>query len=401
MRSSPAVLETTPRRNLYCGRDLDRAITIEDLRAMAHRRLPSFVLEYLEGGAEEEATLARNLAAFAQWRFVPRALADVSKRSTAASVLGRGLPMPLVVAPTGLNNLFWPHADLALAEAAAEIGIPFVQSTMSNTSMAQIAAVPSSGHWWQLYVFGPASVSKTLIARACAAGCDALVVTTDTQIYGNREWDRRNRTAPGKLTWRAKLDAALHLRWLITTLLRPGMPCFENIIEFVPADRRSFFDSAFWVRAHMDLSLTWDSIARLRDLWPQKFLVKGLLSVADVSRAMKIGADGVVLSNHGGRQLDWTLSPLEILPEAKSVAAERMAVLVDGGVRRGTDVVKALALGADAVLVGRAVLYGVAAGGKAGAARALAILHEELARTLGLLNVPSIDALGPDLIARA
>jgi (S)-mandelate dehydrogenase len=183
-------------------------------------------------------------------------------------------------------------------------------------------------------------------------------------------------------------------------LLRPGLPRFENIIEFVPPDQRGFFDSAFWVRSHMDLALTWDSITRMRDLWPRKFLVKGVLSVADVMRAAEIGADGVVLSNHGGRQLDSAISGLEILPEACRVAGDRMTILVDGGIRRGTDVVKALALGAHAVLVGRAVLYGVAAGGKAGAARALAILHQEIDRTLGLLNVPSIDALGPHLLAR-
>ena len=394
--ASPATLRGTPVRRLYRGRDLSRAVTIADLRAMAHRALPAFALDYLEGGAEEEATLARNRAALASWRFVPRALVDVSHRRLDTTLFGRPVRLPFAIAPTGLNGLFRTDADLMLAQAAAGAGIPFIQSTMSNVAMERIARVPRLRHWWQLYVFGPPHVREALMARALAAGCEALVVTIDAQIYGNREWSRRRSTSPGHLTAGTVLDAARYPGWIARTLLRGGMPRFENIIDFVPPAHRAFFDSAFWVRRNMDQALDWDAIARIRAAWPRRLLIKGLLDVDDVRRAADIGADGVILSNHGGRQLDWTVSGLDSLPAARKAAGERIALLVDGGMRRGSDVLKALALGADAVLLGRATLYGVAAGGRAGAARAIAILREEIDRTMGLMGVASLRDLGPD-----
>lgn len=399
--ASPAVLGSTPHRHLRAGGDLSRAVTIEDLRAMAHRRLPSFALEYLEGGGEEEATLARNLEAFADLYFVHDMLVDVSRRDISTTLFGRRMAMPVVIAPTGLNGVFWPHAEYALAEAAGEAGIPYAQSTMSNDSMEEVARhAPETRRWWQLYVFGPPHVRETLIARAREAGCEALVVTVGAQVYGNREWDHRNRVRPETLTWSSELDALVHPRWLASTILSHGMPRFENVLEFVPENRRGFFDSAFWIRAHMDQALSWETMGRIRDLWPRKLIVKGLLSPGDVVRAAELGADAVVLSNHGGRQLDWAVSALDVLPEARAAVGDRITILVDGGVRRGTDIIKALALGADAVLVGRATLYGLAAGGGAGVARALKILKDEIDRDLGLLGVNSIDALGPHLLAR-
>jgi (S)-mandelate dehydrogenase len=397
---SPAQLDSSPPRHLYDGHDPARALTIDDLRAMAHRFLPAFALDYLEGGAEEEQTLARNRAALAAWRFLPRALEDVSHRSLATTLFGRRLPLPLVIAPTGLNGLFRAGADRMLAEAAAEAGIPFTQSTMSNMAMEKVAAGLGLRHWWQLYVFGPPSVWEHLIERAERAGCEALVVTTDAQIYGDRAWDERHFTRPGHLTWSSVFDAAWHPRWAAAAVLRQGMPAFENIIEFVPKDHRSFFDSAFWVRRQMDKGLDWDTVARIRALWPCKLLIKGLLRPDDVARAVDAGADGVVRSNHGGRQLDSTISGLDSLPEVRRLVGDRLTILVDGGIRRGADVLKALALGADAVQIGRATLYGVAAAGKAGVARAIEILREEMDRTLGLLGVASVRDLGPDMLTR-
>ncbi len=400
---SPAQLGDSPPRRLYHGHDPARAITIADLRAMAHRFLPDFALGYLEGGAEEEETLARNLAALAAWRFLPRALVDVSRRDLATTLFGRTMALPLVIAPTGLNGLFRAGADRMLAAAAAEAGIPFTQSTMSNMAMEAVGAGLDLRHWWQLYVFGwDASVPQRLIARAERAGCEALVVTIDAQIFGDRAWSAHHFTRPGHLAWNAVLEAGLHPRWLAATMLRyRGMPVFENIVEFVPEDHREFYDSAFWVRGQMDKGLDWDGIARIRALWPRRLLIKGLLRPEDVVRAAEAGADGVVLSNHGGRQLDSTISPLDALPEARRrLGDRRLAILVDGGVRHGSDVLKALALGADAVQIGRAALYGVAAAGKAGVARAIAILREEMDRTLGLMGVASVADLGPDLLTR-
>lgn len=391
----------SPGRRLYSGGDLARAVTVDDLRAMAKRRLPAFVYEYLEGGAEQEATLSRNREAFADWRFIPRSLADVAHRDLSAEVLGATWPMPLAIAPTGLNGLFWRDADTELATAAAEVGIAFTQSTMSNEAMEKVASVPGLRHWFQLYVFGPPQVRAGLIERALDCGCEALVVTTDAQIYGNREWDRRNRVGQTALTWRAMLDTAMHPRWLAGTLLRTGMPSFDNILPFVPKDRQGFFESASWVRLHMDRSLSWRTIEDIRRVWPRVLIVKGLLRVDDIRRAKDAGADGVAISNHGGRQLDWAVSPLDVLPQARAAVGDGFTLLVDGGLRRGTDVVKAIALGADAVMLGRAVLYGVAAAGRAGAARAIEIVREETERTLGLLGAAGLNELGPHCLRRS
>jgi (S)-mandelate dehydrogenase len=396
---SPATIKGTPRRKLYAGHSLQHARTIDDLRAMAHRRLPEFAIEYLEGGAEEEATLSRNLAALASYRLLPRALVDVSHRDLSVSLLGRSMPLPFAIAPTGLNGLFWNKADVLLASAAAKAGVPFIQSSMSNERMEDIAAIPELRHWWQLYVFGERPIRDALIDRAEKAGCEALVVTIDAQFYGDREWEQRSFAYPGRLSLASLLETALHPQWLATTMWR-GMPSFANLIDYVPKDRMGFYESAFWIRANMDHSLDWNELARIRAIWPRKLLIKGLLNVNDVERAMKIGADGVILSNHGGRQLDWTISGLDALPAARSVMREGAALIVDGGIRRGTDVIKAFALGADAVLLGRATLYGLSAGGQAGVERAIDILREEIDRDLGLLGAPSMTALGPEFLTR-
>lgn len=396
---TPATQGRSPERSYYTGRNLASARTVEDLRRMAHRRLPAFAAEYLEGGAEEEATLARNRAALASYRLTPRALVDVSRRDQSVSIFGRAMPLPFAIAPTGLNGLFWRKADVLLARAAAQAGIPFIQSTMSNDPMEEVAAVPGVRHWWQLYVFGPRKIREALIARAESAQSEALVVTVDAQFYGDREWEQRRFAHPGRLTVGSVFDAALHPRWALTTL-SGGMPRFANAIDYVPEDRRRFFDSAFWIRANMDPALDWAEIARLRALWPRKFLIKGILNPADVERAADVGADGVVLSNHGGRQLDWTVSGLDSLPEARRRAGDRMTLIVDGGVRRGTDVLKCLALGADAVLLGRAALYGLAAAGRSGVERAIDILREEIDRDLGLLGAPSVKDLNPQFLTR-
>ncbi len=379
---------------------MERAVTVEDLRARAHRFLARFALEYLEGGAEEEATLQRNRSALAEYRFVPRALVDVAHRDIGTTLFGRRLPVPLVVAPTGLNGVFRAHADRMLAQAAAERGVPFTQSTMSNDPMRSVADVANLRHWWQLYVFGPPKVRETLIGRAEAAGCEALVITIDAQIFGNREWSRRDFVNPGHLTARSLLDAALHPRWAAAMLLGQGMPVFENIIEFVPQEHHGFFDSAFWVRSQMRKDLDWAMVREIRDRWPRKLLIKGVLDVDAVRRVAAIGADGVVLSNHGGRQLDWAISGLDCLPDARAAVGPEFTILVDGGFRRGSDVIKALALGANAVQIGRAALYGVAAGGQAGVERAIEIFCEEIDRTLGLLGCDSIGALDASVLTR-
>ena len=399
-----AQLAGSPERRYYAGSNLQRAVAIEDLRAMTHRRMPRFVLEYLEGGAEEEASLERDRSAFGEWRFTPRQLVDVSERTLRTQILSRPAAMPLVVAPTGLNGLFCHNADTMLAQAAAEADIPFVQSTMSNDRMEDVAKVSNLRHWWQLYIFGGDEVWQELLKRADACGCEALVLTTNAQIFGNREWSMRTQRNKHQPSVSTLLEASLHPRWLACTVLAHGMPVFRNVIDFVPKDQRGFFESAFWVREHQPTSLSWKTVEHIRQRWRKPFIVKGLLHLDDVQRAVDAGVDGIVLSSHGGRQLDWAVAPLDLLPAAREIAGSRMALYVSGGLRRGTDLLKATALGADAVWAGRAVVYGLCAAGHSGVARAIEILRREAHDAMGLLGATSVDELrarGSDFLCRS
>jgi (S)-mandelate dehydrogenase len=389
----------TPGRRYYTGARAARAITIADLRARAHQLLPRLALEYLEAGAEDEATLMRERRAFADWRFTPRTLVDVSHRTLQTELLGRQASMPLIIAPTGFNGLFAHHGDLALARAAAAAGVPFVQSTMSNDAVEDVAQVEGLRHWWQLYVFGGDEVWQQLLERVDRAGCEALVLTTNTQIFGNREWSKRTRATQSLPTLPSALDAALHPRWCASTLLAGGgLPAFRNVIEFVPRSRRGLFQSAHWIRSQQPTSLSWDTVARIRARWKKPFILKGILHEEDVRRAADSGVDAIVLSSHGGRQLDWTIAPLDLLPAARRAVGDRLQLYMAGGIRRGTDMLKAMALGADAVLAGRAPLYGLCAYGESGVRQALGILHREADEALGLLGASSPQALGPELL---
>ena len=397
-----AQMNGKPRRRYYTGPLLSRAIAIADLRARTHLLMPRMALEYLEAGAEDEASMMRERRAFADWRFMPRTLVDVSHRTLQTQLLGKPTPMPLMIAPTGFNGLFMHHGDLALARAAAEAGVPFVQSTMSNDSVEEVAKVKGLRHWWQLYVFGGDEVWQQLLERVDRAGCEALVLTTNTQIFGNREWDKRTRATKSLPTASSLLDAGLHPRWITAALVaQGGLPEFKNIIEFVPQDKRGLFESAHWIRSQQPTSLSWDTVAKIRERWKKPFILKGILNLEDVHRALDSGVDGIVLSSHGGRQLDWTISPLDLLPSAREVIGERMQLYLAGGVRRGTDMLKAMALGADGIMAGRALLYGLCAYGERGVVHALDILKREAEEALGLLGANSPEELGRHFLVPA
>jgi (S)-mandelate dehydrogenase len=266
--------------------------------------------------------------------------------------------------------------------------------------MEEVAkAAPGVRHWWQLYVFGGDEVWQELLRRAERAGCEALVLTTNTQIFGDREWQRRNQVGKQRLTASAALESLTHPLWMAQNLLTHGLPNFPNVIDFVPKDQRGFFEVSSWIRAHQPTSLSWDTVAKIRQRWTKPFILKGILNPDDVRRAVDSGVDGVVVSSHGGRQLDWTIAPLDLVPVAREIVGDRIALHMSGGVRRGTDMLKALALGADTVWIGRAALYGLGAAGAAGAARALAILKSEALDSMGLLGVSRVDELGPQLLA--
>jgi (S)-mandelate dehydrogenase len=388
------------KRRYYRGRDVARALDIEELRQMTLRRLPGFVVEYLEAGSDDERTLRRNRDAFDDVRFVHRVLVGVAERSLRSTIFGAPAGMPLVIAPTGFNGLYWRNGDIELARAARERDIPFTVSIVASDSLEEIAKQAGGRLWMMLLVIRDRAIVDRLIARADAAGCEALVLTLDAPVLGNRSWDQRNFARPLVLSLRAKLDVLRHLRWLFGVLLPRGLPGFGNLAEFLPPKQKSPLDGSRWLTAQSNAALDWDAIRALRERWKRKLVLKGVMSVEDAEQAASIGADGIVLSNHGGRQLDGEVAPFDMLEQVVAAVGSKLEVMLDGGFRRGSDVVKALALGARAVLLGRAPLYGLAAGGHAGAARALDLLAAEIDRTMALLGARTIAELSPRFLYR-
>jgi (S)-mandelate dehydrogenase len=381
-------------RRIAVEKRVDRARNIEELRLMAQRRLPNFIFEYVDSGAEDERTLAANRDVFRDWRFVPDALVDCEQRDLSTPILGKPSKSPLIVAPTGYNGMQRDKADLLLAKAAAHMGIPFTLSTVANSTLEDVrSTAPDARTWLQLYVMKDRAITENLLKRAQDSGCDTIAVTVDAVHYGNREWDRRCYRDGMSLNWRNKLDALMHPGWFFDVMVPNGVPTFANIAQYMPQGQSRAANGAIFVARQMDARLDWATLKWLRERWRGNFVVKGILSAADAQKALALGADGIVVTNHGGRQLDGTIASLDALVDIAPVCRGKMSVMVDSGFRRGTDIVKALCLGADAVMLGRAVLYGVAAGGAEGAMRALAILHAEIDRTLAQLGCRSIAEL--------
>jgi (S)-mandelate dehydrogenase len=388
------------KRRPFTAGPLSRALNIADLRERARCRVPGFAFEYVEGGAEDESTLRGNRAAFERLRLVPQTLIDTSARQLRTTILGAAAPAPLVIAPTGLNNMLHADGDLALARAAARRGLPFTLSSLSTTRLEEVAQRAGGRLWMQLYVLKDRAIARDIMQRAAAAGYEALVFTTDANVFGSREWDQRNFRAPGKPTLRAALDTLRHPRWIYQVLLRHGIPRFRNVESFLPPGKASAVGGSTVIPGLFLPTITWNDIAWIRQFWRGKLLIKGVLAAGDAERARALGCDGIVLSNHGGRQLDYCVAAIDVLPEVVAAVGNRLAILIDGGFRRGTDIVKALALGAEAVLLGRAPLYGLGAGGEAGVERALDILTTETDRVLGMLGCNSVSELKPALVRR-
>jgi len=388
------------KRRANVGRDCSRALNIADLREIARRRVPGFAFEYVEGGAEDEATLRRNREAFSALRFVPQTLIDTSGRSLGTSLFGRPCAAPLAIAPTGLNGMLHPDGDMALARAAAGFGIPYTLSTLSTTRLEDVAAKAGGRLWMQLYVMKNRAIAENIMARAAAAGYEALVFTSDANVFGSREWDKRNYARPGKLRLAAILDSMRHPRWLTEVLLRKGIPQFHNIAAFLPPGAASAVGGSTIVPQMFEPTIAWADIDWMRRHWPGKLLVKGVLSVDDALRAADAGCDGIVLTNHGGRQLDYCVAPIEVLREIAAAVGSRLTIVIDSGFRRGSDIAKALALGAHTVMIGRAALYGLAADGERGVRLALDMLAVELDRVLGQLGCRSVADLRPSLLRR-
>lgn len=362
---------------------------------MARRRMPNFAFEYVEGGAEEEVTLHRNRAVFDDIALVPRTLVDVSKRRLDTRLFDKPSALPFLIGPTGFNGFLTHEGDVRLAQAAADAGIPFTLSTVSTVTLEEVAKRAGGRLWMQLYIYRTRAFAQKLVERVERAGFEALVLTVDSSVYGNREWDLRNFRRPMALDPRNKLDVLLHPRWLLDVMIPHGTPRFANVADLFPPGQDSARGASAAIGKELDPSVTWNDVAWLRDLWPRTLIIKGIGSVEDAILAHRYGADGIVLSNHGGRQLDGAVSAMEILPEVARALKGQLTIMIDGGFRRGSDIVKALLLGADAVLLGRATIYGLAAGGQPGAARAIEILRTEIERVIGLLGADSIAALDP------
>jgi L-lactate dehydrogenase (cytochrome)/(S)-mandelate dehydrogenase len=376
------------------------AYNIADLREIARNRLPRGVFEFVDRGTEDEVSLRHNLEALRSIRFRPRTLVDVSARSQAIELFGKRHAMPIAIAPTGSAGLTWYEGEIALAKAAAQAGIPFTLATGSMTAMEKVAAEAGGTLWFQLYMWPDRSLSHKLVDRARAAGFEGLVVTVDSPVPPSREYNLHNAfTLPFSITRRNAADMLSHPRWLLTVLSRylvtTGMPRYQNY----PTEMKQKITALPMGRSMaLNDSLTWNDLRELRRLWPHRLMAKGVLTAEDAKLAADCGVDAVIVSNHGGRVVDGTRAPIEVLPEVVDAVGNRVEVIVDSGFRRGSDIVKALALGARAVFIGRATLYGTAAGGQSGAARAIALLREEIDRTLALLGCTDVSGIARDCL---
>lgn len=369
---------------------LGRAASIDDLRRLAQRRIPRFAFDLVDGGAESERNLRRNVAAFEDVELSPRYMIDVSVIDTRATLFGQCFDMPMGMAPIGMLNAFWPDADLILARLCARENLPYVASSAASTTLERLAEAAAGNGWFQLYVSGDAAVTESLIARAEAAAYKVMMVTADVPAAGKRDRDIRNQlSVPFRITPEVLLQLIAHPRWSLASLRR-GKPNIANYADLLKT-ATSYADVQ---KTLITPGFTWEGLKRLRDRWRGTFLVKGILHPEDAVRCAEIGCDGIVVSNHGGRQVAFGPATIEALPAIAGALGGRIRILLDSGVRRGADLVRAKALGADFVLVGRALAFGVGAGGSAGADRALEILRLELVRTLGQLGVATYSEVG-------
>ena len=381
---------------------LDRCYNIADLRAAAERRLPRGVFQYVDKGTEDQLAVDNNRQTLDNTKLLHRVLTDVSDVRTESELFGESVAMPLIIAPTGVAGMCWYEGELQLAKAAAKAGVPFTLATGSNTSMEKVAEQAGGKLWFQLYMWREKELSYELVKRAARAGFETLIWTVDIPHKPNREHDQRNGfSMPYQLNARSVIDALRHPEWLATVLGRymagPGMPRHVN---FPDQYQQKFTGRATVAKALQADRLSWEDVDRLREIWPGKLIVKGVMRVDDARQAAARGVDGIVVSNHGGRSMDSAPSTLDVLPGIAAAVGARTTVLVDSGIRRGSDIVKCLALGAKGVLTGRATLYGVGAGGEAGAAKALSILKSEMKRTMAYVGCQRVAQLSDDVIWR-
>lgn len=379
-------------------RRLARAADTEDLRRIARRRLPHGVFDYVDGGAEDEITLARNVAAFRDIEFRPRVLRDVGTVDTSSTLLGRPVPLPLVLAPTGFTRIVCSDGELAVARAAAHAGLPYTLSTLSTRSIEEVAAA-AGRQWFQVYAWRDRGLVKDMIDRAAASGYEAIVLTVDTAVLGRRERDvRRGFSLPPKIGLGTLVDGAVHPAWT-WDFVRAEPIVFANVAGSSDVgDGSTAVSLSDYINAQFDPSLSWDDVDWLRSIWQGPVVIKGIQTVEDARLAVRAGVEAIALSNHGGRQLDGAPPPIELVAPVAEAVGGSIEIICDGGVRRGSDIVKAVALGATACMVGRPYLYGLAAGGERGVTHVLDQFAEGCRRSMTLIGASSIGELSPDLI---
>ena len=377
-----------------------QAINIDDLRAAAKRRLPRAIFEFIDGGSQDESTLRANREDFQKWRFLTRTLTDVRVRDQSITLFGQHCASPLILAPTGLTGLLSRRGELSAARAAEKFDLPYCLSTMATCSLEEISRESAQPKWFQLYVLSDRGLTKAFIDRAKASRCSALVLTVDTKVQGPRERDMRNGfTVPPRLSVATILDFVRHYSWLFDVGLGPRI-AFKNF-EGTQAAATDVTTITQFIAGQYDLSVNWKDVEWFKSHWGGPVLLKGILSAEDAKLAIAHGADGVIVSNHGGRQLEGAVSAVQALPAIADAVGDRIEVILDGGIRRGADVVRARALGAKACMIGRAWLYGLASGGQPGVERALQILRDEIDITLTLLGRPTLAEIDRSILVDA
>lgn len=379
-------------------RRLRAAITVDDMRRIARRRLPRGVFDYIDGAAEDERSLANNADAFARLEFKPNVLRDVSTIDVSTTLLGKHISMPLVLAPTGYTRLTHSQGELSVARAAQRHGIPYSLSTMSTRSIEEVAAVNSAAKWFQVYTWKDRGLVRELVERAAAAGYEALWLTVDTAVLGRRERDaRRGFSIPPRIGPGTIVDGIVHPAWTLDFLTHEPLT-FANVVHIPGYSGSDDMGRGQFVMQNFDQKLSWTDVEWLQSIWSGPIVLKGIQTVDDAVRAVELGVQGIGLSNHGGRQLDDAPAPIELVEPVAQVVQGRAAIICDGGVRRGSDVVKAVALGATACSIGRPYLYAMGAAGERGVDQLLQFFREGIERTMALTGRTSIPAIDRGLV---
>ena len=378
---------------------LNRVFNIDEMRQLAQSKLPKFIFDYLSGGADDEWVLHNNREVFAKYGLLTEVLKDVSNIDTSTTILGMKTAAPFILSSTGASRFFHPEGEVAVARAAADENVLYGIAASAMSSIEEVAAVARGPRFFQVYVFKDPGLNSEFVQRTKAAGYQAMYLTVDTVVAGNRERDLRNQLSiPPKVTPRTVWQVGTRPKWAIDYMTTPAwtFPNVESALD--EATKNDFGSVAEWFASQLDRSFTWDNAARLIAEWNGPFVIKGITRPQDAIRAAEIGATGIVVSNHGGRQLDRLPSSIELLPAIADAVGDRLEVFIDSGFRRGTDIITALALGAKAVAIGRPYLYGLAAGGEAGVSRVVQLLKSEIVRDMAMMGLTSIDQISRDVL---